>query len=429
MITVPEIKNIMLEQEQRMADLFKNENIIKREFPLLQKHIATGAANIIMGPRRCGKSIFTFELVGIEKAGYINFDDERLTIQANELNKVLEAVYSLKGNVDTIIFDEIQEVRGWEKFISRLIDTKKIIITGSNARLMSKELSTYMTGRHVDRELLPFSFKEFLSYEKFNFNQRAFTTRDKAVLINLLEKYLVSGGFPLVFKFGRSFLADLYNDIINRDIIQRHNIKLSSKLSEVVRYVISNSSSETSYNKVRNIFSIKGKSTVSEWLKYLEQAYVVFTLERFSFKLKESVMAPKKIYAIDTGFTAMLSVSKDKWRLMENAVAIELLRGKNYSFNEFEINYWKNHEQKEVDFLIRKNNKILQLIQVTLASDKKEIQGREMKNLITASQELRCNNLLVITWDYEAEEVQGKKKIKFTPFWKWLLAKDHNTFH
>lgn len=422
MITVQEIKNIMLEQEQRMADLFKNENIIKREFPLSQKDISAGAANIIMGPRRCGKSIFAFELINGKKAGYINFDDERLTISASELNKALEAMYSLKGSVDTMIFDEIQEVKGWEKFISRLIDNKKIIITGSNARLMSKELSTYMTGRHVDRELLPFSFKEFLAYEKFNFNPKSFTTRDKSALLNLLEKYLFSGGFPLVFKFGRSFVSDLYNDMINKDIIQRHNIKLSSKLSDVARYVLSNSSSETSYNKIRNIFIIKGKRTISEWVKYLEQAYVIFTIERFSFKLKESIMAPKKIYAIDTGFTSMLSVSKDKWRLMENAVAIELLRRKKYSFNEFEINYWKNHEQKEVDFLIRKNNKILQLIQVTFASHKKEIQERETKNLITASQELKCDNLLIITWDYETEEVQEKKKIKFTPLWKWLLA-------
>ncbi len=426
MNTVDELKVVIKEQESKMLEMLESERIVNREYQIDPKQISTGAANIITGPRRSGKSVLAFELAKREKFGYINFDDERLNMEAQELNKVLEAIYQLKGDVELLLFDEIQEVEGWEKFISRLVDSKRIIITGSNARMLSKEFATYLTGRHINHVLLPFSFREFLVYSEPGLeNKWVYTTAEKNRVLKLLNKYLGIGGFPLSLKFGRAFLADLYKDIIERDVVQRYGIRMQSKLSDLARYLISNSSSEISYNKLRNLFGIEGKHTVQDWIGYLENAYALFRLERFSYKLKESMIAPKKVYAIDTGMINVVSAQGGIEKLMESCVAVELLRRKLYWFRDTEINYWKSHAQEEVDFVVRSGRKVVQLIQVTYASDKMQIKEREMRNLAKAAEELRCKELLIITWDYEGTSSTSGKTIKFVPMWKWLLSPEH----
>jgi hypothetical protein len=170
---------ILKDQKERMMRLTSNSEIIKRELPFNADSLTIGAACIISGPRRCGKSTFSFEILKNRKFGYINFDDERLNISAENLNDVLEAIYFLEGNIDIILFDEIQEVPGWEKFISRLIDEKMVMIIGSNSKLSDNDLSTYMTGRHVNYNLLPFSFTEFLNYYGFKAEKTVFIQQTK----------------------------------------------------------------------------------------------------------------------------------------------------------------------------------------------------------------------------------------------------------
>ncbi len=423
MISVEDIMAVVRDQESKMDELLREEKIIVRELAINPRAISYGAANIITGPRRSGKSILAYQLARKEGFGYVNFDDERLTLDASELNKILEAIYSLKGNVKLIILDEIQEVSGWERFCSRLVGSTKLLITGSNARMMSKELSTYMTGRHIDHELLPFSFREFLDYKGFKRNGKGiYTTEEKSRIMTLLKDYLDSGGFPIAVKSGTKYLADLYRDLIQRDVVQRHKIKMTSKLSDVARYLVSNSSSEITYNKLRKTFEISSKHTIQDWISYMKQAYLLFEIERFSFKLKEAIMAPKKIYSIDTGFVTSLSFERNTGRLMETAVAIELKRRNNYLWKgRRQINYWKNHNQKEADFVIREDNKIAEIIQVTYASKETDIKEREIENLIAASKELKCNNLLVITWDYEKKIKSNGRLVKYVPLCKWLL--------
>ncbi len=424
MISVNEIEMIIKEQEKRMQNLLNDEKIIKRELIIPQEKIIKGVANIIMGPRRCGKSVLAFMLANGLKFGYINFDDERLTIQANELNKVIEAIYLLKGDVEIFVFDEIQEVSGWEKFASRLTAFNRLILTGSNARMLSMEMSTYMTGRHIDHTLFPFSFREFLDYNGVEYNDKTpYTTEEKAKIISMLRRYIDIGGFPLAIKAGKEFLSDLYRDIVERDVIQRYKIRMTLKLTEMARYILSNSSSEISYSKLRNIFGIASKHTVQDWLNYLEKAYLIFKIERFSFKLKKSIIAPKKVYGIDTGLVSLVSLNSDIPKLMENAVAIELIRRKYYWEYNKEINYWKDHSQREVDFIIRNGNNVFSLIQVTYASKIDEIKDREINAIINASDELKCNNLFIITWDYDSTEIFKSKKIIFISLWKWLLER------
>ncbi len=417
-----EIKTAIVDRENDLRKKFQEEHIIAREvFKTAQSLVSKDVALFISGPRRCGKSILAFMLGLDKKFAYVNFDDERLVLEASELNKVLEAIYSLKGDVDFFIFDEIQNISGWEKFISRLVQTKKIILTGSNARLLSSELSTHLTGRHVDLALYPFSFSEFLALKGLKYS--LYNTLDVSNIKNHLEEYLEMGGFPLAYKLGRIFIAESYKDIIERDVLQRYNIKYPGVFKELTKYLVSNVSSEISFNQLKNILKIKSPHTVKNYVSYLSNVYLIFMLERFSFKLKEQMLAPKKVYCIDNGVvnTIGFKFSENRGKVMENLVAIELFRRASLN-KKREVYYWKDHQQREVDFVIKEGRVISQLIQVTGISSKKEINQREIQALLRASEDLKCKNLLVITRDYEAEEFPGIKKVRFIPLWKWLLT-------
>lgn len=421
MANVEEIKSAIVDREEELCKKFQTEKIIERTAQKkAQVLVSFDTALIITGPRRCGKSILAYMLAQGKKSAYVNFDDERLRLEAAELNKVLEAVYALKGEVEFIILDEIQNIRGWELFVSRLLQTRKIIITGSNACLLSKELATHLTGRHMDYMLLPFSFTEFLALKYIRYNVNS--TADRAKVKNCFTEYIKDGGFPLVQKIGRVFLAETYKDIIERDVLQRYKIQYTTILKELAKYLISNTTNEISFNRLKEMLNVKSIHTVKNYTTYLQNAYLLFLVERFSFKLKEQLRAPKKVYCIDTGLAQMISfkVSENKGKLLENIVAIELFRDIQ-STNKKEIYYWKDHQQREVDFIIKEENKIKQLIQVTDISSKIELAEREIRSIIKASRELRCKDLLVLTRDYEAKEMIEKKSIQFLPVWKWLL--------
>ncbi len=419
-VSIELIKRVIVEKEEELNNKFKKNEFVERELKI--NKIVNDASTIITGIRRSGKSVLAFLTTRNKKSAYVNFEDERLPTEVKYMNKVLQAIYELKGDVEYIVFDEIQNVEGWEKFIARILGSKKIIITGSNARLLSKELSTFLTGRHIDYELFPFSFREFLRFKQFNPN--IYLTKDIAKLKKYLEEYTKLGGFPLAYKLGPRFIAANYQDIIERDIIQRYNIKYGKILKDISFYYLSNISNLISFNKIGNTFNIS-VDTVKEYSQYFMNSYLFFFLNKFDFKLKEQERSLKKVYCVDPGIINTLSfkVSQNIGKLMENIVAIELLRRKSYWHPNLEIYYWKDYQQREVDFVIKEGTRIKQLIQVTYASSRDEIEEREVKSLLKASEILKCKNLMVITWDFEGEEQVGKKKIKFIPLWKWLLEK------
>ncbi len=422
MPTTEEIKTAIVDRENDLKRKFQEERIIEREIAgeagrLISKDVAL----VITGPRRCGKSILAFMLGGNRNFGYVNFDDERLTMEAAELNKVLEALYSLKGDVDFLILDEIQNIPGWEKFVSRIVLAKKVILTGSNAKLLSAELATHLTGRHVDIVLFPFGFREFLSLKGLKYDIHS--TPDVARIRGHFEEYLEIGGFPLAQKLGRVFLAETYRDILEKDLIQRYKIKYPAVFKELAKYLVSNASNEVSFNRMKNMLGVKSPHTVRNYASYLSGAYLVFLTERFSFKLKEQALAPKKAYCIDNGLvnTIGFKVSENRGKAMENLAAIELFRAASRN-RKLEVYYWKDHQQREVDFLLKEGKTIIQLIQVTNISSKMELDSREIDSLLRASRELGCDNLLVLTYAYEAEERIDAKKVRFVPLWKWLLT-------
>ncbi len=423
MPTVEEIKTAIIDREADLAGKFQKELIVPRELTShAESMLSTDVALVITGPRRCGKSILAFMLGQGKKSAYVSFEDERLIMPAHELNKVMEAVYSLKGEVDILIFDEIQNITGWEIFVSRLLAGRKVILTGSNAQLLSSELATHLTGRHMDITLLPFSFREFLAANGIAADN-ARSTMEMAKIKDLFSAYLERGGFPLAFRLGAVFLSEAYQDIIEKDAIRRYKIRRTSSFRELAKYLLSNASNEISFNKLKSIFGLKSPHTVKDYISYLSSTYMIFLLERFSFKLKEQIIAPKKVYCIDNGLIDCIGfrVSQNKGRAMENLVAIELFRRASRNKN-LRVYYWKDHQQREVDFVVKEGQKITQLIQSTAVSSKKELNEREVASLLKASTELKCGNLLVLTHGYSAEEKIEGKKITFAPLWKWLLS-------
>lgn len=415
-------RDIIKEQREELENIEKQENIILRD-RLESAKSGLKYPNIlaILGVRRCGKSIFSHLLVKDKKFGYVNFDDERfLGISGKELDDVLQSFYELYGELDYVVFDEIQNVYGWELFVNRLRRTKKVILTGSNSKLLSGELSTHLTGRYIDIELFPFSFREYLRVKFFK-ESNAYTTKEKAEIVNFLTEYLQIGGFPESYKFGKQMTQRLYEDILTKDILLRYKINKIEELKKVAKFLVSNSTKEITYSQLARNFGIKHVSTISNWVNYLESSFLIFKLEKFDFKLKQQFIAPKKIFCIDSGLLNVVGFrfSDNTGRVMENEVAIKLKRIS--SEENFDVYYWNDVSKNEVDFVLKKGKTIIKLVQVTYASRREDIAEREIRSLIKASESLKCKNLVIITWDYENEEEIKNLKIKFVPLWKWLL--------
>jgi len=429
-MNIAEVKRVVQEQEIEKDRILKEGKVIARDVDPGKLNAFLKYPNIltILGIRRCGKSVLSWLLMEKKKYGYINFDDESLYgMQSSDLNTVLKAFYELYGDIDYIILDEIQNVRGWELFANRLRRTKKVIITGSNSQLLAGELATHLTGRHIDFTLFPFSFKEFCIYKDINTEEAkkyGYATETAARMEKALEEYLKLGGLPEAYKYGSPILKSIFGDIIAKDIIKRYKIKNIEVMESLGKYFISNFSNEISYNKLKNIFSIKKIGTIKNYVKYFENAYMVFVVERFSYKLKQQIIAPKKIYCVDTGMINSIAFKQNEnlGKLFENIAYTELIRRKSYLQGNWEIYYWKNAQQEEVDFILKQGTKVSRLIQVCYNVEDEKTKEREIKALLKASKELRCSNMLVITNEFEASEDYKGKTIHFIPLWKWLLG-------
>ncbi|WP_461864292.1 ATP-binding protein [Thermococcus sp.] len=422
MLGVEELKRIIITQREEMDEFLNRERLIEREVDRrrLLKFLQYPNILAILGVRRSGKSVLSWLLMRGKKFGYINFFDERLLdFSPEDFEKLVQAFHELYGDLDYFVFDEIQSVQGWERFISRMRTSKRVIITGSSSNLLSGELSTALTGRYVSFELYPFSFKEFLEFKGIKLEKNwMYSTKETAKVKKALEEYIKLGGFPEALKFGRIYLQTIYRDIVEKDVLFRYKIRDIQALRELTRYLISNFSKEITYGKLKNLINIKDVHTVKNYVEYLERAYLIFQVRRFSFKLKSQMLSPRKVYAVDTGLinTVSFKFSENIGRLMENLVFLELLRRRSYKFSDDEIYYWRD-AKGEVDFVVKSENKVTQLIQVTYELNKENFE-REVASLLKASKELKCKELLLITWDQEDTTKEG---VKIIPLWKWLL--------
>lgn len=365
-------------------------------------------AIVISGIRRCGKSTLLGQMLEKQhKFYYLNLEDPRLDgFDLNDFNKTNEIFEEIYGPEGIYFFDEIQNVPQWERFIRFLTDRKaKAVITGSNASLLSRELGTKLTGRHIQTELFPFSFLEFIKLCNMKEN------------IDSFEKYMFKGGFPeFLKKDDETILHELLRDVIMRDIAIRYGIKNTGILNKLAIYLVSNIGKELSFNSLKQILEVKSVQSIIDYLSYLEDSYLIFTIPRFSYSYKKQQVNPKKVYSIDNGLSGANSVSfsKDKGKMLENLVFISLR--KKYK----DIFYFQ--EKGECDFVIKEGAKITQAIQVCfdLNEDNK---NREINGLIEALEKFNLSEGIILTYKQDDEFRPGKKKIKVMPVWKWLLEK------
>ncbi|QDA31668.1 ATP-binding protein [Thermococcus indicus] len=419
---VEEIKRVLVSQREEMEEFVRRERIVSREPENdVVSLISSGGILAILGVRRSGKSVLSWRASG-EKKLYVNFFDERLSnFKASDFERLLNAARQLWGEPEFIVLDEVQEITGWERFVSRLGLNYKVIVTGSSSRLLSGELGTYLTGRHIDLTLFPFSFREFLLFRGFNLDL-GWTYSDRMVsrVISLLEEYLEAGGFPESVRFGKVYLSLIYRDIVERDIMLRHSVRHRSALRELARYLMSNYSNEFTYSRLGSLVGIRDVHTVRDYVSYLEEAYLLFQVRRFSFKPKAQLNSPRKVYPVDVGLARTLSMKAhpERGRIIELAVYLELMRRMSYSFTSGEIFYWRD-ERGEVDFILKRNGELLP-IQVTYQLDGNT--DREVGNIIRVAKSLGMRRGLVVTWEDEEEITREGVKIDVVPLWKFLTV-------
>ena len=392
-----DILNQVIVSQQK--DLISLPLGIPREM-LKQIDLTVPQAIILTGIRRCGKSTLLRQLMETQKNHYyFNFEDQKIaSFEIDDFEKLEELFPVIYGNSIYHFFDEIQNVPKWELFIRKLLNSgKRCILTGSNASLLSKELGTRLTGRHLNYELFPLSYLEYLKYCQ---------QKPEA---GSSEEYFQKGGFPEYLQNAREqFLQELLRDILTRDIIIRHKIRESKKIQELAIYLLTNVGKELSYNNLAKLFAFGSTNTVINFISYLEESYLLFTVPKFFYSYKRQLVNPKKIYGIDNGLITANSVtfSPDQGRMLENAVFLQLRR-----YNS-EIFYFK--ENKECDFLIKEKNQIKEAIQVCweVNSDNKE---REVAGLKEAMDKFNLSKGKIITFNQE----DRLWEISLIPFWKW----------
>ena len=376
---------------------------------------------VISGIRRCGKSTLMQEIRtnNEESDYYLNFDDERLVSFAlDDFQKLYELFIELYGEQRTFYFDEIQNIKGWERFVRRLYDYgNKIYITGSNASMLSRELGTHLTGRYIQYELFPFSFKEFLRFNNIDFNSgKIKSTNGKSTTKSMFNKYFHTGGFPAFLKSGDiQYFESLYQSIIYRDVMVRNGIANEREILELVHYLASNVSRLITYNSLTKVIGVKNPSTVKNYLSYLQNTYIIFLLSKYDYSLKKQLQNPKKVYFIDNALVRQLGFfnSEDNGRLLENIVFIELMRRKKVVY------YHKN--KKECDFVIKDKNRITEAIQVSWDISESKTSEREMLGLVEAMNDYGLNEGLILTNSEENRVIEDDKVINVKPVWKWLL--------
>jgi len=416
------IRDIILQQKKEKEMMLSRVYIEREKIPFMQKFLDTDLIKIITGPRRAGKSSFAFLSLKNRNFGYLNFDDENLLKFSGD--EIIKGIFEVYKKPDIILFDEIQNFADWEIFVNKLQRRGfNLILTGSNAKLLSRELSTLLTGRHIPIEILPFSFREFLKSKNFEIEEGLPQT--KGEVLNYLNEFIKNGGFPEVIVKSveaKTYLDTLADSILLKDVVKRYKVKLLQKIYELFLYMASNFTNEYTFTRLKNILNFNSTRTIENYLRYLEEAYLIFSLNRFSYKIKEQIKTPRKVYLVDNGFIQAKSfmLSQDYGRLMGNLFFQELLK-KGLKVNE-NVFYYKTRNQKEVDFVLKEGIEIKELIQVVYDIADYNVKKREMGALIEASEELRCDNLTIITWDTKGEENIKNRKIKVIPLWQYLTA-------
>lgn len=416
------IRTLLIEQREEL--LCKDLGVERIKLAEITVYKDTPFPVVISGLRRVGKSTLLAQLAHRfypnNECFYVNFEDERfLTFTVSDFAKLHELLIELFGNKKVFLLDEIQNVEGWERFVSRMITGGyKFYITGSNASLLSKELGTKLTGRYIPVELFPFSFEEYLKFKQLPLPHiNRITTVEKGGLKNTFSEYLKNGGIPQALQYPELPIhKTLYDDILNRDIGIRYKLTDTKPLRELTFYLLSNIATLVSYNKMKEFLQLGSVNTVSSYIDYLNTSWLLFAVNRYAFSVKKQRIANKKIYCIDTGMVKSIafSFSEDRGKFLENIVFLKLRR----LYNE-NLYYYKTKKDKEVDFYLPKQKAFIQVSQNIVDPATRE---REIQALAEAMNEVKKSNGLIITDDEKETISINGAIISVVPIYEWLLS-------
>ena len=425
-MNISDIEKVLLEQQDELEALEGEVLIHRPEEDLI--NLNSKLAQVVIGVRRSGKSTLCFN--ALRKAGvhyaYANFDDERLDeLETQDLDNVLQTLYKIYGKFDYLFLDEIQNIDGWPLFVNRLLRQRiHIIITGSNAKLLSTELATHLTGRHHKIELFPFSFKDWCSIKEVDYTR--LTTKNKGLLSKAYEEYFRQGGFPeLIYgeENPKEYISTLIDNIISQDIKKRYKIRNIDALKRLAHHIWNETPTLIVKDTLQNIIGIKSERTLGNYLMYLNQTYLISTISKYSSTSRERARNEKS-YAIDVAFMDKrenaFSGENLGWRL-ETIVYLELLRRKAGTENDI---YYYQGRSAEADFVVCDGNKTLAVYQVSYDISNDKTRKREIKGCIAGAKATKCDNLFLIT-DHESAVIEEDGyTIQVIPIWEWLTKKD-----
>ena len=392
------MKTIILNQRKERDELMSRPYLTRRNNHDTELLLNSHLIKLITGPRRVGKSTQALLMLRDKKFAYLNFDNQQL-LDAWDANLVMRMLDDVYPDYEYLLLDEVQNLKAWDLWVSELYrQGKNLIITGSNAKMLSSEMATALTGKYIQVEMLPFSLEEFFDWNKLALNELKEEQKTEASV--LLDDYLRNGGYPEAVasrQLARSYLDTLFDSVVWKDVAKRHNVRNITDLNDLAIYLISNFCNLVSANELAGELGFSSVNTTKKYMDYLHEPYLFYYLPRYNNKLKLMKKAPRKVYVVDNGFVGAkaFSLSDNLGRLLENQVFIELLR-RGYDTDKTMF-YYRSRNNKEVDFVLRKGTHIERLVQVCFDLSSPKTMKREVESLAECAGELNCNNLAIVT--------------------------------
>ena len=423
-MTISDFVTVLYDQRDEVRALMATPLCSRAEEKELE--LSSPLAQVVIGVRRSGKSTLCLKFLnerGIDFA-YVNFDDDRLhNVVTEDLNNILNALYQVYGDFKYLFIDEIQNVEGWQLFVNRLLRQRlHIFITGSNSKLLSNELTTHLTGRHIRIEMFPFSFAEYCSAT--GVDTQSLTTKADALRQKALGDFLLDGGFPELLHTTRKrpYIDTLLNAIIKDDIAKRFKVRHVDVLANLANHLADNFCQEFRPKEVAEAIGVSAP-TISTYYSYLKEAFLLLGIHKFSFKSRERIRN-EKVYVVDTAFVQhrdnTFSTQNLGWRL-ENIIYIELLRRCRPQF--IDVFYYRC-AQWEVDFVVAQGGRVVSLLQVCYNVSVEKTLNRELRGLVKASEKFGCDDLTLITADQTDTINKAGKTIHIVKATDWLLQQN-----
>lgn len=402
------MRAVILNQRKERDELLERHYLERKTKFNSDELLANNLIKLVSGPRRVGKSTYALLMLKGKNFAYLNFDDDQLLAMWEE-ETVMQMLDEVYPNYEYMLLDEVQNLNDWDLWISKLYRRgKNLIVTGSNAKMLSSEMATVLTGRYIQIDMMPFSMQEVAEWNNTDIR-------------SIADDYLHNGGYPETVQarsIVKNYLFTLFDNIVWKDVCKRHKVRNSTDLNTLAVYLLANFCNPISANDLKTELGFSSVTTTKKFMDYLHEPFLFFFLMRYDNKMKIMKKAAQKIYVVDNGFVTSraFSISENIGRLLENQVFTELLR-RGYN-TERTLFYYRSRNDKEIDFVIRDDFHIKQLIQVSYTLTNAKTEKREVDALVEAAGELHCSDLLIVTADEERTIEKNGYTIKVIPIYK-----------